>query len=54
MDRDSIKERCLANMWLFFSEDLALEALHNILTQTPMSWSFCEAAKRSPTVNAGK
>jgi hypothetical protein len=37
MDSDSIKERCLANMWLFFSENLAIEALYNILTQPPMS-----------------
>jgi len=36
MDSDSIKERCLANMWLFFSENLAIEALYNILTQPPM------------------
>jgi hypothetical protein len=37
MDSDGIKERCLANMWLFFSENLAIQALYNILTQPPMS-----------------
>jgi len=37
MDSEGIKERCLANMWLFFSQNLAIEALYSILTQPPMS-----------------
>ncbi len=37
MSSDGIKERCLANMWLFFSESLAVEALYNIFSKPTMS-----------------
>jgi hypothetical protein len=42
VDNEGIKEQYLANMWLFFSENLAIEALYSILTRPTMGF-FREA-----------